>query len=61
MVTIVIDPLLSSSVVYEHICLGNIKKLYKSSRKCDYQQKYKAIIEAAMFSTPDVFTVNSPL
>ena len=36
-------------------------KLYKSSVKCDYQQQYKAIFEAAMVSIPEGITENSPL
>ena len=46
MVTIVIDQSLSNSAMYEHRCLENIKKLYKSDSKCDNQQQYKAILEA---------------
>ena len=38
--------LLINSEVYEHRLLENIKKLYKSARKCDNQKQYKAIIEA---------------
>ena len=41
--------------------LLNIKKLYKSSVKCDDQQQYKAIIESAMVSTPEGFTDNCPM
>ena len=43
----------------EHRCLENIKKLYKTAGKCDDQQQHKAIIEAAMVSTPEGFTYNS--
>ena len=32
--------------------------LYKSTVKIDYQQQYKAILEAAMLSIPEVFTNN---
>ena len=35
---------LNTSDLYEHICLENIKVLYKSAEKCDHQQQYKAII-----------------
>ena len=45
MVTLVLDQLLSNSAMCEHICLENIKKLYKYSGECEYQQHYKAIIE----------------
>ena len=44
-----------------HICIENINKLYKYSGKCDYQQQYKAILEAEMVSTPEVLTDNSPI
>ena len=55
-VTIVIDPLLSNSEMYEHRCMKNINKLYTSSGKCNDQHHYKFIIELAMVSTPDIFT-----
>ena len=32
--------------MYEHRCLENIKKLYKTAVKYDDQQQYKDIIEA---------------
>ena len=35
------------------------QKIYKSSGKCDEQQQYKAIIEAAMKSTYEGFNDNS--
>ena len=38
-----------------------MKKLYKYSGKCDYQQKYKAIIEASMVYTPEVLKDNIPM
>ena len=47
--------------MYEHRCLENIKNIYQSSGKCDDQQNYKAILEAYMVSTPEVFSENSPL
>ena len=56
MVAIGLDKLSSNSVLYEHICLGNINKLYKSDGKCDNQQQYKDIIEAAMVSTSEEIT-----
>ena len=58
--TIGIDQSLSNNAIYEHKCLENIKKLYKQAGKCDDQQKFKDIIEAAMVSTPEGFTNNSP-
>ena len=39
----------------------NIKKLYNSSGRFDAKQQYKAIIEEAMVSSPEVFTDNSPM
>ena len=35
MVTIGVDQSLSNSAMYEHICMENIKKLYKYAVKCD--------------------------
>ena len=59
--TIGIDPSLSNNNIYEHKCLENIKILYKQAGKCDDQQQFKDIIEAAMVSTPGGFTDNSPI
>ena len=61
MVSIGIIQFLSNTDLYEHICLVNINIIYKSARKCDYQQHYKTIIEAAMVPTPEVFSENSPM
>ena len=47
--------------MYENICLENIKKLYKPSGKFNNQKNYKAILGAAMISTPEVFTNNSTM
>ena len=44
MISIGINQSLSNSAMYEHRCLKNIKKLYKTTVKCEYQQQYKAII-----------------
>ena len=52
---------LSNSDLYEHICLENIKKSYKSAGKCANKQQYKAILEAAMVSTNEEFNKNSPI
>ena len=38
----------------------NIKKLYQHAGKCDNQQQFKDIVEAAMVSSPEGFTNNSP-
>ena len=37
------------------------KEAIKSSGKCDNKQKYKGILEAAIFLNPEVFTDNSPM
>ena len=58
--TIGIYQLLRNSDIFEHRCLQNINKLYKHSGKCDSQQKFKDIIEAAIVSTPEGFTNNTP-
>ena len=47
--------------MYSHNCFENIKKLYKQAFKCDNQQQFKDIIEAAMFSTPERSTNNSTI
>ena len=47
--------------MYEHRYLENIQKLYKYAGKCDDQHKYNSIIEAAMVSTTEIFTDNSPI
>ena len=61
MVAITIGLLFSNSELHEHICLENVKNLYKSDFKCDYQQQYKYIIEAEIVSTPEGFSDNSPI
>ena len=35
MKTVGIDQSLSNSAIFEHMCLQNIKKLYKHAGKCD--------------------------
>ena len=50
---------LSKIAMYEHRCLKNIKKLYKSAGIRDDKKRHKAIIEASMVSTPKGFTENS--
>ena len=59
--TIIIYPYFSNNAIYEHKCLENIKKLYKQAGKCDDQQQFKDILEAAMVSTPEGFANNSPI
>ena len=52
---------LTNNALYEHKCLEKIKKVYKHSSKCDEQKQLKVILEAAMVSTPEVFTDDSPI
>ena len=59
--TIGIHPSLSNNAIYEHKCLENIKKLYKQAGKCDNQQQFKDIIEAAIVSTPEGFNDSSTI
>ena len=59
--TIVIDKYLSNNDIYENKCIENIKKIYKQSGKCDNQQQFKDIPEAAMVYTPEGFTKKSPI
>ena len=61
MATIGVYQLLSNSYLYEHICLENINKLYKYAGKYEYQQQYKAILEAAMDSSPEEFADKIPI
>ena len=58
--TVVIDSSLSNNTIYEHKFL-EISKIYKQAGKCDYQQQLKDIIEAAMVSTPEGLTIDSPI
>ena len=59
--TIGIDPSLSNNAIYEQKYLENIRKLYKQAGKYDDQKQFKDIIEAAIVSTPEGFTKNSPI
>ena len=59
--TMGIDPHLSNNNIYEHKCLENIKKIYKQAGNFDDQKQFKDILEAAMVSTPEGFTNNSPI
>ena len=45
---------------FEHGCMNNIKKIYQHAGKCDDQQNLKDIIDAAILSTPEGVTDNSP-
>ena len=40
--------------------MNNIKNIYQHAGKCDDQQNLKDILEAAILSTPEGFTDNSP-
>ena len=59
--TIGIHPSLSNNTIYEHKCIENIKTLYKQAGKCDDQQQFKYIIEAAMVYNPEGFPDNGPI
>ena len=59
--TIGIDQSLSNNAIYEHKCLENIKNIYKQAGKCDKQQQFKDILEAAIVSTTKVFTNEIPI
>ena len=61
MKTIGIYQSLINSVISGSRFLQNINKLYKHSGKCDYQQKFKYILEAAIISTPEGFTYKIPI
>ena len=45
---------------FEHRCMNNIKKIYQHADKCDDQQNIKDIIDAAIISTLEGVTDNSP-
>ena len=45
---------------FEHRCMNNIKKIYEHAGKCDDQQNLKDIIDAAILSTTEGVTDNSP-
>ena len=55
-----IDQLLCNRYSLEQKCMNNIKNIYQHAGKSDYQQNLKDIIDAAMVSTTEVFTNNSP-
>ena len=59
MVVIEFKQSLSNSDLYEHRCLKNIKNLYKTAGKFQYQQQYKEMIEVEFVSTSEVFTNKS--
>ena len=47
--------------MYNHICLENIKRLYKFSEKCYDQQQYRNIIEVSVVYIPERSTENSQI
>ena len=51
---------LSNIALLEHRFLQNIKEIYQHSGKCDDQQQFKDILEAAMVSTPEEFSITVP-
>ena len=60
MKTIGIDQSSFARSSFEHRCMNNIKKIYQHAGKCDDQQNLKNIIDAAILSTPEGVTDNSP-
>ena len=48
MVTIGIYIYLSDNEFFQHICLQNINKLYKTAGKCNDQQQYKTILSLSL-------------
>ena len=45
---------------FEHKCINNIKKIYQHAGKCDDQNNLNGVIYAAMVSTPEEVTDDSP-
>ena len=60
MKTIRIDQSSFTRFYVEHRGINNIKKIYQHEGKCDDQQNLKDIIYAAILSTPEGVTDNSP-
>ena len=58
--TIGIDQSLCNRYYFEHKFMNNIKYIYQHAGKCDDQQNLKDILDAAMVSTPEVVTYDSP-
>ena len=48
-------------MLYMNTNVLKILKLYKQAGKCDNQQQFKDILEAAMVYTTEGFTDNSPI
>ena len=60
MKTIGIDQSSFTRTSFEHRSMNNIKKIYQHTGKCYDQQNLKDIIDAAIISTPEGVTDNSP-
>ena len=45
---------------FEHRCMNNIKNIYQHAGNCNDQQNLKDIIDAAVLSTPEAVTEDSP-
>ena len=60
MKTIGIDQSSFTRSSFEHRCMNNTKNIYQHAGKCDYQQSFKDYIHAAILSTQEGFTDNSP-
>ena len=60
MKTIGIDQTSFARSSFEHRCMNNIKKIYQHAGKCDDQHNFKDIVDAAILSTPEGVTDNSP-
>ena len=58
--TIGIDQYSFARSSFEHRCIKKIKKIYQHAGKCDDQHNLKDIIDAAILSTPEGVTDNSP-
>ena len=61
METIEIDQSLRKRTLFEDICLININKLYQHAGRCNNQQQFKIILEAAIVSAIEGFTNNSTI
>ena len=60
MKTIGIDQSSFTRSYFEHICMNNIKKMYQHAGKSDDQQNIQDIIDAAILSSPEGITDDSP-
>ena len=60
MKTIGIDQSLFNRTYFEQKCLNNIKYIYQHAGKCDDQRNLKDVLCAAILSTPEEVTYDSP-